>query len=222
MRNFGPAAVGVALGMLAGAARAQINIHFTGMNLTYDSASLHDGGSIAGGVGDPGDADALATVDFFNGGLLVGSLDADVWLDLFIPDVVGIAAGTNAVSVLTTPGNPGYADLLIGTSPLASDFLRVDLASVTVTNVDAGGLVQFVFAGALGASSTQQLPFGLVMQQPVTFSFSAQVVPGTLTSVRGVVTGFRAFGTGEYSAVPAPAAASLLSVVGAALLRRRR
>lgn len=210
----------VALG--ATGASADVVIEFTGMNLVYDGAALYDGGSTAGGLADPADADPLATADFFLSGGLVGSLNSDISLDVFIPDITGIPAAPNTAFNLWTPGNPGFFDFLIGTSPLASEFLLVDIASVNFTYVDVGGIVQFTFGGAVGVNSAQNLPFGLQVADPVTISFSAQVVPGTLTSAGGFITGFETFGTGEYRAIPAPATGALLALGAAAGLRRRR
>ncbi len=210
----------VALG--ATAASADVVIHFTGMDLVYDGTALYDGGSTAGGLADPADADPLATVDFFVSGGLVGSLDSDISLDVFIPDISGISDAPDTVYNVWTLGNPGFFDLLIGTSPLASEFLMVDIESVNFTYVDVGGLVQFTFGGAVGVGSAQNLPFGLQIADPVTLSFSAQVVPGTLQSSGGFITGFEAFGTGEFRAIPAPATGALLALGAAAGFRRRR
>ncbi|HRQ71584.1 MAG TPA: PEP-CTERM sorting domain-containing protein [Phycisphaerales bacterium] len=211
-----------AVALAATAASADVVIHFTGMNLVYDGTALYDGGSTAGGSANPADAAPLTTADFFVNGGLVGSLYTDISLDVFIPDIAGIPDAPNTVYNVWTPGNPGFFDLLIGTSPLASEFLLVSTASVSFTYVDVAGIVQFTFTGAVGDGSAQNLPFGLQITDPVTLSFSAQVVPGTLTSSGGFITGFEAFGTGEYRAIPAPATGALLALGAGAGLRRRR
>jgi hypothetical protein len=204
---------------------ATIEIGFTGMNLVYDGSAIYDAGSTLGGLADPADADPLSSVDFLLDGALVGSLSSDVSVDVFIPDVTGISTGANAVDAQTTPGNPGFFDLLIGTSPLASQFLLIDLEDVSITYLDVQNIVQFTFGAAVSDVFAQNLPFGLVIDDPLTVSFSAQVVAGTKTDNGSVITGFSASGTGEIRgpAVPEPTTC-LLAVMGllATLTTRRR
>jgi hypothetical protein len=222
--------VGAAALVALGATTAQaatIQIAFTGMNLRYDGASLYDATSNTGGVGNPANADPLATVDFFVDGSPAGTLNSNISLDVFIPDVTNISAAPNAVYNQVTPGNPGYFDLLFGTSPLASEFLQLDLDNVSVTYVDVSGLVQFTFGAAVAASNAQNLPFALEIGDPVTLSFSAQLDAGSKTTAGGFVTGFRATGTGEIrgEAIPEPSTIALLGMGALAvpvMLRRRR
>ena len=223
MRLFCHGVTGVsALVLSASAAQSAIMIEFTGMDLVYDGSSFFDGGSSSGGMADPADGDSLVSVDFFDNGLPVGSLSSDIALDFFIPDIGSIPSAPNTTYNVTTPGNAGYFDLLMGTTPLASEFLLLDIMSVSVTYVDVGGVAEFVFAGAISPTIAQNLPFGLDVAQPVTLSFSAQVTPGTIASSGGFITGFNAFGTGEFYGVPAPGAAGVLALAGLAGLRRRR
>lgn len=210
----------VALGSTG--ANADIVVQFTGMDLVYDGSSLYDAGSTSGGLADPADADSLVSVDFFSNGTLVGSLSSDISLDMFIPDITGIPDAPGTVYNLWTPGNPGFVDLLIGTSPLASEYLLLDIASSNITYLDASGFAQFIFGGTIGVSNAQNLPFGLQTGDPITFSFSSRIDPNSLTSSGGFITGFEASGTGEYSDIPAPASAALLALGAAAGLRRRR
>src|SRR5690606_28253731 len=109
---------------------------------------------------------------------------------IFIPDVTGIPSSPNAHHVLTTPGNPGYFHLLIGTSPAAAEFLMLDLDEVTINYLDSAGMVQFTFGAAVASGSSQNLPFGLMAGEPISVSFSAQIDQGSLTAAGGVVTGF--------------------------------
>ena len=216
----------VVAGSLAAPISASIvEIQFTGMNLTYDGSAIYDGGSTAGGVGDPADADPLSSVDFFVDGLPAGSLSSDISLDVYIPDVTGISAAANTVYSQTTPGNPGYFDLLIGTSPLASEFVIIDLSEVTVTYVDVLNLVQFTFGAAVGDIFGQNLPFGLAVGDPVTVSFSSQLTPGTKTDNGVDITGFDATGTGEIQGtlVPEPATCLLAAfgLIGCLAVRRK-
>ena len=75
--------------------------------------------------------------------------------------------------------------------------------------------MHFTFAGTVATISGQMLPDGLVLGDPVSVSFSAQVKAGTLDTVSGVVVGFEAAGTGELSgtAIPEPSTC-LLGVLG--------
>lgn len=210
------------VGLFGAAAHAGIMIEFTGMNLVYDGSSLYDGGSTSGGLADPADADSLISVDFIDNGVLLGSLSSDISLDVYIPGVTGIPDAPGTVFSQTTAGAPGFFDLLIGTSPLASEFLLVDLGSVSVTYTDILGQVRFVFGAAISSTFAQNLPFGVVLEEPITVSFSAQVNPGSLTSAGGFITGFTASGTGEFQAVPAPGAALVAGLGAAGALARRR
>jgi hypothetical protein len=222
----GGAACGlVALSLIAAPARAStLEIAFTGMDLVYDGSAIYDADSSGGGVGNPADADPLTSVDFSVDGTPVGSLTSNVSLDAYVPDVTGIPSAAGTVYNLTTPGNPGHFDLLIGTSPLATDYLVVDLSKVSVTYVDVANIVQFNFGAAVSSVFAQSLPFGLVAGDPVTVSFSAQVVSGSRTTANGFVTGFRASGTGQYNApvVPEPASCVLAACGLIALVVRRK
>lgn len=223
--------LGVSFALLASAATpvlaATIGIQFTGMDLLYDGSTIYDSGSTSGGLANPADADPLTSVDFFVDGSSVGSLSSDVSLDVFIPDVTGISAAANTVDVQTTPGNPGFFDLLIGTSPLASEYLLLDLEAVTITYLDVQNVVQFTFGAAITDTFAANLPFGLDMEDPVTVSFSAQIVPGTLTDNGTDVTGFEATGTGEIrgpgTVIPEPSTGVLAAfgVLGTLVARGR-
>ena len=201
---------GVACALLAiiaaPASAATIEIGFTGLNLVYDGSAIYDGGSTAGGLADPADADALSSVDFFVDGSLAGSLSSDISADIYIPDVTGIPVGSGVVDNQTTPGNPGFFDLLIGTTPLASEFLLIDLDDVSITYVDVLNIVQFTFGAAVSDVFAQNLPFGLALGDPLTVSFNASVTPGTLTNNGLVITAFGASGSGTIQgpAVPEP------------------
>ncbi len=219
-----PTVVAIAASAAIGAAaQADLVIEFTGMDLVYDGSALYDAGSAAGGFGNPADGDALSTIDFFVDGGLVGSVTSDIWLDMYIPDVTGIPAINNGAHNLNTVGNPGFFDVLIGNSPLASEFLLIDLGSVSITYIDIAGIVKFTFAASISPTYAQNLPFDLGFVGPVTLSFSAQIDPASLTTDGEFITGFTTFGTGEVTgAIPAPGALALLALGGLIAPHRRR
>lgn len=215
----------VAFSLAAPLSAATIEIQFTGMNLTYDGSAIYDDGSTAGGLADPADADPLATVDFFIDGVPAGSLSNAISLDVFIPNVTGISSAANTVYNQTTVGNPGFFDLLIGTSPLAAEFLTIDLEEVNITYIDVLNIVQFTFGAAVSDVFAQNLPFGLQIGDPVSVSFSSQLTPGTKTDDGSVITGFDATGTGEIrgTLIPEPATCLLAAfgLIGCLAVRRK-
>ncbi|MCH7751676.1 MAG: hypothetical protein IH898_05920 [Planctomycetes bacterium] len=200
-----------------------LEIQFSGLNLTYAGTTISDSGSPSGGVGDPADADPLDTLEFKVDGVMQGSvLMSDIWADISIPDVTGLS-DVSLNTVILTPGNPGYFDLLIGTSPSAAEFLRLATDEVTIGYINASSTVQFLFGAAVASVGSQALPFGLQIGDPVTVSFSTRVNPGTKTSDGGIVTGFTASGTGEVSgeAIPEPSTCLLAVLTVAATLFAR-
>ncbi len=209
------------------ASAAIIDIDFTGMDLVYDGSAIYDAGSTSGGSGNPADADPLTSVIFSVDNIQVATFTSDISLDIYIPDVVNISAAPNTTTPQTTPGTTaGYFDLLLGTAPSAAEYLRIDLNQVSFTYLDFQGLVQFTFGATVSSSFSQLLPDGLVIGDPVTVSFSAQVVPGTITSSGAFITGFEAGGTGEIRGplVPEPTSVALTMISGLAALAfsRRR
>lgn len=215
----------VALSLVVSPAQAStLEIAFTGMDLVYNGSAIYDAKSTNGGLGNPADADPLTAVNFSVDGSPVGSLSSDIALDVHIPDVTGISSAANTNFSVATPGNPGYFDLLIGTNSPATDHLLVNLSSVNVSYLDVANTIQFTFGAAVSNTFAQNLPFGLEAGAPVTISFSAQIVPGSRTSDNGLITGFRASGTGQYNTplVPEPTTCVLAGLGLAALAVRRK
>lgn len=214
-----PAAAVAVLALYSPATQAgTIQIQLSGLNLSYDGSAIYDAGASSGGNLNPAQADPLVSVAFLdeNNVQLGPLLTSNVSLDAFIPDVTNISSAPNTNYEIDTPGNPGFFDLLIGTSPLASQYLALDLGVVNVRYFDVANLFQFTFGAAIADIGSQNLPYGLVVGDPVTVSFSAQVSNKTIAG--DFIASFQAGGTGEIRStlVPEPTAAVML-VLGSAL-----
>jgi len=192
-------------------AAATIHIQFTGLDITYN-------GSILTTVSNPDPLDSVTLKVDANlaGPVLVAPTDnISAALSLAvtnIPAVGGIGITTAA---------PGSFDL-----ELLTGGLNLSLTQATVQYVQTG-FIDFIFSGAFASIDSQDLPYGLVIGEPVTLSFSAQVDSGSVTSSGDYLTGFTASGTGEVqgAVVPVPAAvwlfgSGLLGLVG--MTRRKK
>ena len=189
------------------AAAAMLEIEFTGLNITYDGSTLTTASN----------PDLLTSMVLSVDGVPVGpvldntdNISANMSIAVTdIPDTGG--EGTFAA--------PGSFDLGLLTGGL-------DLSLIDATLTYIGGIVDFVFAGAIASIDSQDLPYGLVIGEPVTVSFSAQIDSNSLTSLDGFLTGFTASGTGEVqgTVVPVPAAVWLFGsgLLGLAGIARRK
>jgi hypothetical protein len=201
---------------------ATLQIQFTGVDLRYDGVTdiIHDNGdpALAGGS-DTSKADDLITMDFLVDGSGVGSLSSDIYLDLEIPEVTDLPIGGGSI---TTDGSPsGVFELLMPGVGLSLSLGEAEIGFQPIL----GGTINFVFGGAVASIEAQALPFGLEIGDPVSVSFSTQIVAGTLTDDGTFVTGFDSRGTGEVQGalVPEPASLSLAGLaIGLLAIRRRR
>ena len=196
-----------------------LQIQLSGIDLTYDGTAIFDAGdsALAGGT-DTSKADPLETVTFLQDGSQLGVLTAppagtdSIYLDLYIPEVVGIPEAGGSV---TTDGDPaGTLELLI-----PGIGLSLELGEAEVIYVPAlGGSLRFVFAGAVADIVAQSLPFGLEIGDPVSVSLSTQMDNSTFTSNGTYLTGFSSSGTGEITGIAIPEPHALLLLTGCALL----
>lgn len=177
------------------ASAASLVIEFTGLNLEYDGSKIFDAQDAAGGSADPNLADPISTVEFVFNGNLLGTAPGPSFADILIPDVTGIDPNEIATVIPVDPNSDAYFDLLFG-SPV-TEYLKLDIDTITITYVDNAGIVQFSFGGGAAAIDGQNLPFNLELDDPVVVSFSTRVDEGTLTDNGTFIDGFTSSGTGE-------------------------
>jgi len=189
-----------------------IEIQFSGLDMVYDGSNIYD----AGGY-NQGDVDPLTTVTYLVDGSLSGTQVANIDVDFRFGPITGISATT--AGTVNTGSSSGTFELLVPGGNLA-----LDLDDVSVTYFPLG-FADFVFAGSLAAVSGQNLPYGLIIGDDVSVSFSAQI--NTISDDGTYITDFTASGTGEVSGpqVPEPSTLALLCMGALGLLacaRRRR
>jgi len=219
-RSLMTLAIAALLALASGtpARAATLEIHFTGLNLVFNGTEIVDATSPLGGVGDPSEADPLATMAFFVDNVLVGSLTSDIYADVAIFGVEPLPVGGGVVEA-----QGGGFDLL--TSSLG---FGLALALDQVTLLYTGGQIALFGASAVVEVIEQSLPFGLTLGQPIQVLFEL----GTLTNVTDdgtFLTGFSSSGTGSIAgmeALPVPEPATLLlfgtGLIGVGIHLRRR
>lgn len=189
-----------------------LQIQFSGLNLTYD------GNNIAAAN------DALATMDFFDCGVYVGSLNADIGIDMLIPNLGVINTGNGVYN-----STPGFGlNLMTG----VGSGINLDWDSPVTVNVNDAGQVSVLGSASTTIINSQNLPFGFSFDAPVQVSFSTQITSSSITNFAGAAGGyynrFESFGTGEVSgprsAIPEPATLLTIGVglLGGAIARRRK
>ena len=191
-----------------------IEIFFTGIDIAYDGSDIVDS--------DPGGANPDPIINasvVINGA--AATISGNVTADLFINDVSVLLNQT----VMNT-GTGSYFQLNFedgldaDTDP---DFLRLDLNEVMVTYLDSSPK-DFVFSASVadGFTRSDSLPFDVLIDNPITLSFSAQTNSVTLGG-QGAVASFTASGSGEVRGefdpdmnqrVPEPASIGMMVLAG--------
>jgi hypothetical protein len=202
------------------ASAATLEIQFTGLDLFYDGNNVFDNG-VHNTVrnGNPAQADALTSIQFFLDNSLVHTISSDVFADLYITNMGAMpAAGglltstgngnTFGIDLLTSNNNPGWG--------LA---MNIDTMQMFYT----GSRIAISISGLATSIPVQILPLGLAFDpnEPLTIVMSSANLSGVTTS-GGYVTAMHAAGTGNVAGVlvPEPGSMALLAIgfLGATLL----
>jgi hypothetical protein len=206
-----------------------LEIQFDGFNFVYDAnvsgGAIFDATSSSGGTGDPGQADPLDTMNFKVDGVLVGSLNTNIFADLSISGIGPIPIGESVNVSCSIPPGCGTFDLLTNTT--TGYGLALDVFDATISHITALGSLNIAVVGA-GASAitTQDLPFGLAFDEFETVTFSFISTNFTTTDDGSNLTSVVASGNGNVTGtlIPIPPAVWLLGsgLVGLAGIARRR
>ncbi|MEQ8848489.1 PEP-CTERM sorting domain-containing protein [Botrimarina sp.] len=191
----------------AGSAQAElIQIGFTGLDLSYDGATLRDVSA---------NGDVLSSVSIEENGVAVAGspFGAGISMDLEIP-------GLTLEDVMVDEAVSAAGGSLLLNLP-GGDFLNLSLAEVQVTYINTGFL-KATFGGTVADVVSQQLPTTMPIGSPVEVTFSANI--STTTASNGFIDSFLARGSGEISgeAIPEPASLALVALAGVAAAARRR
>ena len=182
----------------------QIQIHVTGLNLTYDGTDIFDSVDKVGGNSNTAQADPLTTIDFFKNSTYVGSLIANdgIFADLLINNVQNIPATGGMVT--TGNGIAGFGfDLLQNGTTSTTSLLSLNIDQLTLSYSGSG---IFIAVGGLADSiAAQNLPFGLAISP--TDQVSLLLSSSNLTNVANSgnhLSGFNAFGTSDINGTLKP------------------
>jgi len=220
----------VLIAQVTPASAAVLQIQMTGMNLSYTGGAtggvLCDATSCLGGSGIAAQSDPIITANFLVDGVLVGTLNSNIWLDVYIDVNTGLADnGGNTVATTGGAGGTGLDIFDLVTAPVLAGWgLALNLGSGALLFSD--NLLSFTGIASVAAIFAQALPFGLVIDDPVIVTYSANITASTTAG--GFYTSFSAAGTPDIigqQAVPEPASILLLGsglAFAARQVRRRR
>ncbi|MCO6046533.1 PEP-CTERM sorting domain-containing protein [Aeoliella sp. ICT_H6.2] len=215
----------VAVIVLPATVRAgMIEISMAGTSLTYSDPTPDGAGS--GSLTDSGTpTDALSSLTVVEDSNTLGVLvdpAPSLAYDLEVTDIPSIELpGPNGTTAVTAPAGGSFELLVDGSSALALDLESVN---VVYSRVNSSFFdIRFMFVGTVGAISSQDLPFGVQIGEPVSLTFNVQQT-ATPTNDGTYLTSYVGNGTGVISSERVPEPSSLLligmcSVAGLAITR---
>jgi hypothetical protein len=218
---FSAATLALLLGAAAPVAQAAtLEIQFTGLDLFYDGNNVFDNGvHNTTRTGNPADADALTSMQFFLDNTLVHSINSNVFADIYITNM---GAMPSAGGLLTSSGNGNTFGIDLFTSnnnPGWGLAMNIDTMQMFYT----GSRIAISVSGLATSIPVQMLPLGLEFDpsEPLTIVMSSANLTG-VTNSGGFVTAMHAAGTGNVAGVlvPEPGSMALLAIgfLGATLL----
>ncbi|SEM48327.1 PEP-CTERM protein-sorting domain-containing protein [Syntrophus gentianae] len=163
-----------------------LKIFMSGMDWTYNNGILSDSGGISG-------SDALDYASFKVNNLLYKGLNSDIVFDAYIP-LASLSGGSGTF----TPGEATFS-FLVGTEGIS-----LYLTDYLIVGQNSGYDLSLTGILVKSEISSQNLPYGFIMNEPITLTFSASGETETALS-----------GTGEVKAallVPEPATLLLLGL----------
>lgn len=200
-----------------------IEIQFTGLDFRYDGTDVFDAGGKAGGTGKSSESDPLTTMTFLTDSTLEGVLTTNIFADFILKGVTNIPASGGLV---TATGASGFGfDLLVKTGDSAWG-LGLDVAGYQVFY--SGNQLSIAATELASNLRLQDLPYGLEISptDEIKIIISSANL-SDVTSAGGILTGFKASGTGNIRGthiVPEPilTSLSLVMFLGLALSNRNR
>ncbi len=213
MHNFAVSFAALLCCSFSSAFGGAIQIQLSGVDLTYTDAN--GGGAGLGSIVNAGGAsDPLQSINFFEDGVFVDSLDDPgdtLGLSVSIPALPNIAVpGPGLTTTVNAPG--GSLELFANSNSILD--LNLDTVSVQYSNLNFGMFsIRILFAGSIADIASQDLPFIDPLADPVVVSFSLQ---GPRTEVAGFLTSFIGSGTGEIAGttIPEPATLAMMGLGG--------